>query len=234
IAGCITDKLQAILDFMRRPGSFKILAGLANWLDAQANSLKLLGARRSSSRLQKKASNLRLYSDSNLDEFSDTMRSYVGCNLGFFALLGLLEQPADNRLRGIIGSIAPRAFEPISDEGNSMYSFIVGACTGRGYDDPLMAAARKTLLLYPENCTNRQFDHRGQLKPSPWPDRFGRHGRQSIEVIPIDQRAPHIFIWQEPPRMLKTGANDQTRIAPVGYLLAYWFGRFHGLVADSD
>lgn len=234
IACYITDRLLALLDFMRQPGSFRMFSSLATWVDAQAGTLRMLGVPRPAERLQKRAEELRLYSGSNLDEFSDTMRSYVGCNLSFFALLGLLDQSADNRLRETICSIVPRAFEPISDEGNSMYSFIAGAFTGRVYDDQLMAAARKTLLLYPENCINRHFDHREQFKPSPWPDRFGRHGRQSVEVIPIDQRAPHIFIWQEPPRLLETGADDQTRIAPVGYLLAYWFGRFHGLVADSD
>ncbi|PKL46944.1 MAG: hypothetical protein CVV42_14725 [Candidatus Riflebacteria bacterium HGW-Riflebacteria-2] len=72
------------------------------------------------------------------------------------------------------------------------------------------------------------------MRHSLWPDRFGRYDRQSVELIPIDQRAPHIFIWQEPPRSMVTGADDQTCIAPVGYLLAYWYGRFHNLIKETD
>ncbi|PKL45453.1 MAG: hypothetical protein CVV41_00220 [Candidatus Riflebacteria bacterium HGW-Riflebacteria-1] len=233
-ANRLTNMLMQGLAFLHEPGSFAIFAARADQFEAQAQTLRLFKADKLAKKLEKRAQRMRVVAGSNLDEFSDTMRSYVGCNLGFFALMGILDQPGDARLRQAALAILPRALEPIADEGNSMYNFIEAAHTGRKYDDPLVVAARRTLQLYPENQTNRRFDHSGSLRHSLWPDRFGRYDRQSIDLIPIDQRAPHIFIWQEPPRMLVTGADDQTRIAPVGYLLAYWYGRFHQLIKDSD
>ena len=235
---CAANRLTAMLmhglAFLHEPGSFALFAARADQFAAQAQTLRMFKADRLAKKLEERVQRLRAVAGSNLDEFSDTMRSYVGCNLGFFALMGILDQPGDVRLRTAALAILPRALEAIADEGNSMYNLIEAAHTGRKYDDPLLIAARKTLQLYPEDQTNRHYDHSARLRHSLWPDRFGRYDRQSVEVIPIDQRAPHIFIWQEPPRMLVTGADDQTRIAPVGYLLAYWYGRFHSLIKDSD
>ncbi len=229
-----TGRLMKALAFLREPGSFKVFAAVAEKLEAHATTLRTFNADKAAKKLEDRANRLRSFADSNLDEFSDTMRSYVGCNLGFFALMGILEQNADHRIRRAALAILPRALEPIVDEGNSMYNLIEAAHTGRKYDDPLVVAARYTLQLYPEDQTSRRFDHSSSMRHSLWPDRFGRYGRQSVELIPIDQRAPHIFIWQEPPRSMITGAYDQTRVAPVGYLLAYWYGRFHNLIKETD
>lgn len=234
ISQTATDKILNILDFFRQPGAFAVFNLLAEKLVGYAASLKMFKAERAARKLQKKAREIRGFATSNIDEFSDTMRSYVGCNLGFFALLGILDQPADPRLRQSALAILPRSFEPIADEANSMYTFITAAFSGHSVNTQLLKAARQTLQLYPEDQLSRRFDHSQTMRHSLWPDRFGRYGRQSIDLIPINQRAPHIFIWQEPPRMLITGSDDRTRIAPVGYLLAYWFGRCHGLLTEAD
>jgi len=234
LAQAATGKILKIIAFFRQPGAFAVFNLLAEKLEGYAASLRMFKAERAAARLQKKATELRGFAASNIDEFSDTMRSYVGCNLGFFALLGILDQPADPRLRQAALAILPRSFEPIADEANSMYTFITAAFNRHSVDERLLKAAHQTLQLYPEDQLSRRFDHSQTLRHSLWPDRFGRYDRQSIDLIPINQRAPHIFIWQEPPRMLVTGSDDQTRIAPVGYLLAYWFGRFHGLLTEAD
>jgi len=234
LAQATTGRILKTLEFFRQPGAFAVFNLLAEKLEDYAASLKMFKAERAARKLQKKAAEIKGFAASNIDEFSDTMRSYVGCNLGFFALLGILDQPADSRLRQAALAILPRSFEPIADEANSMYTFIAAAFSGGTTDEQLLMAARQTLLLYPEDQLSRRFDHSRTMRHSLWPDRFGRYGRQSIDLIPINQRAPHIFIWQEPPRMLVTGSDDQTRIAPVGYLLAYWFGRHHGLLTETD
>ena len=233
-AAFYTEKIMQAFAFIRQPDAMSLCTVVADHLMKMAASLGMFGAERAAARLDNYAQQLRSFAASNLDEFSDTMRSYVGCNLGFFALLGILDQPSAPLLREAALAILPRSFEPISDEANSMYTFITAAFCRQAVSEQALAAARQTLLLYPENQLNRQCDHRGTLAASPWPDRFGRVGRQSRQLIPIDQRAPHIFIWQEPPRQLVTGSDDQTRVAPVGYLLAYWFGRYHALLNEND
>lgn len=229
-----SDMLISGLDHLRSADGFRLLQVPAEELAALAKNLRWVKADKIAVKTENLAQHLRDFSQSNIDEFADTMRSYVGCNLGFFALLGILEQNADPQLRQAALAILPRSFAPIADEGNSLYTFIEAAFCGRPANDPLVEAARKTLRLYPDDARNRRFDHSAGLKHSLWPDRFGRYGRQSVEVIPINQRAPHIFVWQEPPRTLITGSDDGTEIAPVGYLLAYWFGRFHGLLSEKD
>ena len=233
-ASFYTEKIMQVFAFIRQPGAMSFCNLMADRLTNLAASLGMFRAERAAARLNGYAQQLRSFASSNLDEFSDTMRSYVGCNLGFFALLGILDQPSAPALREAALAILPRSFEPIADEANSMYTFITAAFCRPAVSDQALAAARQTLLLYPENQLNREFDHRATLAASPWPDRFGRVGRQSRQLIPIDQRAPHIFIWQEPPRQLVTGNDDQTRVAPVGYLLAYWFGRYHALLNEND
>ncbi len=221
------------LAFLREPQAFAIFNPIAEKLESLAGSLNIVNATRAAEKLRRKATEFRGIAASNLDEFSDTMRSYVGCNLGFFALLGILDQPGNPQLRQTALAILPRAFEPVADEANSMYTFINAAFSSHN-DDTTLHAARETLRLYPDNQLNRLYDHSQTMRHSPWPDRFGRYDRQSVNVIPIDSRAPHIFIWQEPPRLLKTGNDDGTRIAPVGFLLAYWFGRYHNLLSETD
>ncbi len=222
LAGLVSDK------------GFRIFRIPAEYLEDLSQKLEWLKIDRAAERLRSLAKKFKNASNSSMDEFADTMRSYVGCNLGFFALMGILEQNSMDEIKGAAMAVLPRAFAPIADEGNSLYTFIEAAYTGRKPEDPLVAAAKKTLRIYPEDMTNRRFDHSGSLKHSIWPDRFGKYGRQSVEIIPIDQRAPHIFIWQEPPRSMITGADDGCEIAPTGYLLAYWFGRYHGFISAED
>lgn len=233
-ADAASARLLAALDFLRAPEGFRVLQFFATELEKMAANLRWFKAEKLAQKLLRLAGHLNTVSHSNMDEFADTMRSYVGCNLSFFALLGILEQDSEPQLQKAALAILPRTFAPIADEGNSLYTFIEAAFCGRSADDPLVEAARQTLHLYCSDTQNRYFDNRDRFKPSLWPDRFGRYGRQSVAVIPINQRAPHIFVWQEPPRMLVTGADDGSEIAPVGYLLAYWFGRLHGLIAANQ
>mgnify|MGYP001409935214 CR=1 FL=1 len=50
----------------------------------------------------------------------------------------------------------------------------------------------------------------------------------------MNERCPHIFPWQEPPRKVVYNADDGAVVAPVGYLLAYWLGRDRGLLKPED
>ncbi|RCK78420.1 MAG: hypothetical protein OZSIB_1522 [Candidatus Ozemobacter sibiricus] len=218
------------------PDGFAFLQPWATCLATWANSLRGLGAARLAERLDRWAADLREMAGSNLDELADAQRSYVGTNLTFFALLGLFEGPTPPALRAAAVDIVARAFAPIADEGNTLYTFIRQVNGSQPLPAPLIAAAKATLQAYPLDQRNRCLDHRADpgVRRLPWPDRFGRRGNQADRPFPIDQRAPHVFIWQESPRALVTGHDDGFLVPPVGYLLAYWYGRAYGLLSPDD
>ncbi|NLI76487.1 MAG: hypothetical protein GX442_08600 [Candidatus Riflebacteria bacterium] len=228
--------LVAALDALRAPAAFAPLAALADTLDSWARPLTGLGAGRPAGRLTALAAWLRRAAASSLDELADAQRSYVGTNLTFFALLGLFEGPTDPALRAAAADIVDRAFAPIADEGNTLYTFIRHINGTRPLPPGILAQAKATLLAYPADQHARRIDHHADpgLRLLPWPDRFGRIGNQAVDPFPVDQRAPHVFIWQEPPRAVTTGHDDTCLIPPVGYLLAYWYGRAHGLLSADD
>ncbi|HNW35905.1 MAG TPA: hypothetical protein PKM25_13285, partial [Candidatus Ozemobacteraceae bacterium] len=119
---------------------------------------------------------------------------------------------------------------------NSLYTFIRHVHGTASLSADLVAAAKRTLELYPADQRQRRIDNSSErgLRVLPWPDRFERYGNLASCVFPIDKRTPHIFIWQECPRRIISGSDGPGRIAPVGYLLAYWFGRAYGILTPED
>ncbi len=218
------------------PDGFAFLRPWAAILEAWVPPLISLGATRLAGRLSLWAANLRDMAASTLDELADAQRSYVGTNLTFFALLGLFEGPTDPPLRAAAADIVTRAFAPLADEGNTLYTFIRQVNGSPPLPTGTLEAARATLRAYPLDQRGRCVDHRADpgLRRLPWPDRFGRIGNLADRPFPIDQRAPHVFIWQEPPRAIVTGHDDGFLVPPVGYLLAYWYGRAYGLISPDD
>lgn len=234
VAGKIANEVISTLDFFRSGDGFALALILVNSIEKFEYFLQNFQGRysRIAARLRELKQKLVAYSNSNIDEFADTMRSYVGCNLTFLALLGILEQSENEKIRAAALSILPRAFADIADEKNSLYTFIAAAFSAENVSNKQMTDAIETLRLYPLDQLEKRFAH-DSLPLSPWPDRFGRVGRQSRQLIPVNLRAPHIFIWQEPPRSIYTGSDSGRRIAPVGYLLAYWFARYHDLIDEN-
>ena len=225
-----------MLALVRGPGGFRWFETAAKSVKAWADLLDSAGAVKETARLRKIVDRLTACAYSDLDEMADAQRSYVGTNLTFFALLGLFESPSGGELADSARDIVGRAFMPIADEGNSLYTFICQAFGRVPLSQDILDRAKATLRAYPLDQRDRSYDHSGDsgLRLLPWPDRFGRVGNQAAGVIPIDQRGPDIFIWQDSPRSLRTGSHGGILVPPVGYLLAYWFGRAHGLLSDAD
>ncbi|MEW6711093.1 MAG: hypothetical protein AB1403_14795 [Candidatus Riflebacteria bacterium] len=235
IGKMLAGRTLAVINFARDGGGFLLLARLSEIATQSNKFLKSLfpSEGKINKKLDSLSEKLRLCSRSNIDEFADTMRSYVGCNLTYLALLGILEHSQNELCRKSALAILPRAFAEIADEKNSLYTFITAAFCPEVVSESQMNGAIETMRLYPLDQIERRFEHNPK-RVSPWPDRFGRYGRQGIDIIAINQRAPHIFIWQEPPRSLVTGSDSGRKIAPAGYLLAYWFARFHKLIGAED
>ena len=53
-------------------------------------------------------------------------------------------------------------------------------------------------------------------------------------VVPIDERQVDHFIWTRNPYRLQSEPGDPTYIeSPEDYLLAYWLGRYLGIVSEE-
>ncbi len=230
------DLILNTFSFFQKKNSFTIFEALAKNLKSLKTVISGFCSKKLQQKLEKKINYFEKISGSNIDELADTLRSHVGTNLTFFALLGLFEQSTADEIKKSITAILPRAYEPISDEENSLYTFIVKAYSSKTVSKIELEKAINTLKNFPESRKNKLFNHKNSAKypQSPWPDRFGKIGRRSTQVIPINERAPDIFIWQDSPRSIKTGANNSIQIAPVDYLLAYWFAREKNILSADD
>ncbi|HEY9068976.1 MAG TPA: hypothetical protein VIV61_01895 [Candidatus Ozemobacteraceae bacterium] len=228
--------LIGLLDAVRGPDGFSWIGRLAENAEGWAVAARGLGFGKAADRLAARAAGWRAMAGSNLDELSDALRSYVGTNITQFALLGLMESLRVNGIEAAARDSIDRAFLPIADEGNSLYTFIRHVHGTASLSADLIDAAKKTLERYPVDQRQRRVDNSNEpgLRILPWPDRFERYGGIADRVFPIDQRAPHIFIWQECPRRIVSGSDGPGRIAPVGYLLAYWFGRCYGILTPEE
>ncbi len=228
--------LVGVMTCLRAPDGFAWLGTLADNAEAWASAADSLGFGKAAGKLRARAGNWRSMAASSLDEMSDALRSYVGTNITQFALLGLMESVRENGIEPAARDCIDRAFLPIADEANALYTFIRHVHGTASLSADLVAAAKRTLELYPADQRQRRIDNSSErgLRVLPWPDRFERYGNLASCVFPIDKRTPHIFIWQECPRRIISGSDGPGRIAPVGYLLAYWFGRAYGILTPED
>ncbi len=228
--------LLRLLKRARDPAFFLGLARFVPEIESLAGTLEAVGCRMEARRALEFSRWLNTVSRSNIDEFSDAMRSYVGTNLTFFALLGILEGDPAPDLASAATDAMRRAYVPIEDESNSLYTFIRTAYCKPPVPSLRLEQAKEALLLYPSDRHDRLFDHSSDpgLELLPWPDRLSHWGRQSKRIFPLNQRAPDIFIWQDSPRSVVTGSRSGVLVAPVGYALAYWLGRAHGLLTAED
>ncbi len=230
------NMLIGILDCLRGPRGFDWLGRLADDADAWAAAARNLGFTKPAEKLEARAAVWREMASSNLDELSDALRSYVGTNITQFALLGLMEGLRESGIEPAARDCVDRAFLPIADEANPLYTYIRHVHGTASLSSDLLAAAKRTLERYPEDQRQRRVDNGAEpgLRVLPWPDRFERYGNQADRVFPIDKRAPHIFIWQECPRRIVSGSDGPGRVAPVGYLMAYWFARCYGILTPEE
>ena len=230
--------LIGLFDHLRRPGAFLPLAELADGLARWHDGLKMFGpaTTRLADRIKGTIAWLREAAGSNLDELADAQRSYVGTNLTFFALLGLLESPSGTETDAAARDILERAFRPIADERKTLYTYIRAAHGASPLPPQRLDEAKAALLEYPLDQRIRRIDHSQDsgLRYLPWPDRFGHFRNQADQIFPLDQMAPYIFIWQESPRRVVSGRHGDAVVAPVGYLLAYWYGRYRGFLTAED
>lgn len=172
-----------------------------------------------------------------LIDLAKTMRSHLGVNLNLMPLTLMIELETDPQVKATYRTWIDRNWEFLQADHNPMVNLL-----HQGYGTPSptdMPHTLETLRRFPTDMSMREVDNSNYpgLVRSTWPDRFGRTGQHSLqpEYFEIDERAPDIFPWRGHPRQIKTGSNNpNVKVAPLGYLMPYWFARDLGLLGLSD
>ena len=124
----------------------------------------------------------------------------------------------------------PTDARPMRDQQNSLYTFFY--LVNRDPADPWPAkeaqAALCTLKRFPESKAHHAVD-----TVSRYPEACIDRGGDPLAdvVIPIEERSMDNFLWTGNPYSLEQEAEDLHYVdSPEDYLLAYWMGRYFGLI----
>jgi len=91
----------------------------------------------------------------------------------------------------------------------------------------------QSLELFPLPLVNRKVENSKDpsIRRSWIRDRKRR--RQARHALPMDRRVPNNFMWKENPRLLDGGSDNGRIFHPVGYLIAYWMGRYYDFISPD-
>jgi hypothetical protein len=160
-------------------------------------------------------------------DFAGAESNHSDDELAFLAYYNLLRYERDPGLRGIYLASLEHAWRIVRPEACPLWNFIYGALSGQpGDTEAAVAALREIPLdLVHWRMTN---SHRLDLETSADPDRFGE--RQLRRPLPWRERPLHK--WNGNPYRLD-GGSDTTEECGTFWLLPYWLGRYHGLLAEA-
>ncbi len=169
--------------------------------------------------------------------------SRVNQNLAYLALHPLLLLEHDPEIRDALRSAARRLWQDVRREHNAFFAFVQAALVEspleereRGARDAATAEGRQSLLEFPDrkiawpvDLTREGFDV---------PRAFLRCGGQprGKQPVPLYLRPRHSNLWTSDPYRLvgRLHARGESEFAGIDYLLAYWMGRYHGLIAPEE
>ena len=172
-----------------------------------------------------------------LIDLAKTIRSHLGVNLNLMPLTLMIELETDPQVKATYRTWIDRNWEFLKEDHNPMVNLLHHGYGTPGVDD--LAHSLETLRRFPTDLSMREVDNSNYpgLVRSTWPDRFGRTGQHALQpaFFEIDERAPDIFPWRGHPRQIKSGSpNPDVKVAPLGYLMPYWFARDLGLIGVGD
>lgn len=125
-----------------------------------------------------------------------------------------------------------RSTYSMSKQANSLFTFFweVNRGADTSFPEAELDAAICTLKRYPAEKYRRAVDTTGY--PQVCTD---RHGRPMSDVlVSIDERESDNFQWTKNPYTIAQVDEDRARIeSPEDYLLAYWVGRYYGIISAA-
>jgi hypothetical protein len=144
----------------------------------------------------------------------------------YYPLLMLEDDPA---LRRIYLMSLERTQRILRSQGSPLYNFTYGALTGHPCD---AESGAEWLRNAPWDLVEWTMNnsHRADIQIDKNRDRFGK--QQSTHVLPNNERA--VTKWNANPYELDAGANGHSEMDGGFWLLPYWLGRYHGIIAEED
>lgn len=112
------------------------------------------------------------------------------------------------------------------DEHNSLVAMVYASADPADAD---VEGAVQTLREWPLDRRDWGMDnsHRADVIMDPRDNRAGNG--VLLDLLPVDER--HFERWNMDPYAAKTGGNGTSDGDGVHYMLAYWLGRYHGVIA---
>ena len=155
-------------------------------------------------------------------------------NMGFLSYYNILRLENDPKIRRHYEKSIKRTWKYIRHEGNSFWTFIHLANSGR--DDSAREDARLQLRNFPASKRRIGVDSRGRTDIELGRYKNRSNVRKAKYPLPINQRARTSFDWKICPYGITSflGSKGNIQSAPVDFLLAYWMGRYHGIIRESD
>ena len=153
--------------------------------------------------------------------------NYSDEELAFLSFYPLLRYEDDPALRSRFQAALTRYWRACEAEHNPLWNFIYAASTGaRDYDSP---AAVETLERIPLDTVywTVKNSQRVDLPRAPGPGRFDE--LQSVRAIPPNERCT--MKWNGNPFQMDCNSEGRTEDDGAFFLLPYWLGRYHELLA---
>ncbi len=145
--------------------------------------------------------------------------------LAFVAYYTLLLYEEDPDLRALYLLSLERQWQYERPEYCPLWNFIYGALSGNHCDTDQAILTLEQIPMDLITWTMRN-SHRADIQQNPNIDRFEEI--QSVVAIPADERP--VMRWNGNPYRLDGGDGGHSEDDGTFYLIAYWLGRYHGLV----
>lgn len=148
--------------------------------------------------------------------------------LGFVAWYPILQLEHDPAIRAALLSGVRRHYEVVKAENSAFFTFVY-ATVDPDYAD--LAGAIENLRQIPTDrrLWRQENSHRADVTFRPRANRFGRP--VLLKSLPVDE---YTFAkWNADPFVPDAGGDGRSEDDGAAYLLPYWMGRFHGLIAES-
>jgi hypothetical protein len=161
-------------------------------------------------------------------------RNHINYNMAFLALYILIAFETDAQLKSLYLGLLEGIWDDVRHDLNSFFTFIHHGLPGQGQSgDSAIHDALQSLELFPFPLVNRKVENSKDPSIPKSLIRDRKRRRQSRHPLPMDRRVPNNFIWKENPRLLDGGSDNGRIFHPVGYLVAYWMGRYYDFISPN-